>query len=90
MYPINRITMGGVGQNQTEVLYARLDSMRIGIRTFMNNRFLVSNLQQISKYYHQNVSGVLGYDFFARGIFMINFVKKEFEMYASEEEEVSK
>jgi hypothetical protein len=35
----------------------------------------------MGKVYGTSVDGVLGYDFFARGIFTINFVKKEFEMY---------
>lgn len=86
LYPINRITLGGVGQDKIEALYARLDSMKIDTRTFMNNRFLVTNMQHMSKYYEENISGVLGYDFYSRGIFLINFVRKEFEMYTKQEE----
>lgn len=81
LYPINRINMAGVGEGNTELLYAKLDSLNMETRTFMNNRFLVADLSKMNKYYNQYIDGILGYDFYSRGVFMINFVKKEFEMY---------
>jgi hypothetical protein len=81
LYPINRINMVGVGEENTELLYAKLDSLEIETRTFMNNRFLIADLKKMNKYYDQYIDGILGYDFYSRGIFMLNFVKKEFVMY---------
>jgi hypothetical protein len=42
---------------------------------------IITNLEKMGKFYGHSVDGILGYDFFSRGIFSINFVKKEFEMY---------
>jgi hypothetical protein len=47
----------------------------------MKNRVLLTSLDKMGKAYGHAVDGILGYDFFIRGIFSINFVKKEFEMY---------
>ena len=48
---------------------------------YMKNKVLLTNLDKMGETYGRNIDGVLGYDFFVRGIFTINFVKKEFEMY---------
>ena len=37
--------------------------------------------KKMGKAYDHTIDGILGYDFFVRGVFSINFVKKEFEMY---------
>ncbi len=81
MQVIGRSKLTGVGGSNFEVIYARFDELIIGNRTFMKNRVLLTSLEKMGNSYGYNVDGVLGYDFFARGIFTINFVKKEFEMY---------
>ncbi|HWZ04845.1 MAG TPA: pepsin/retropepsin-like aspartic protease family protein [Mucilaginibacter sp.] len=81
MKVINRSTVTGIGGSSFEVLYARFDELIVGDRTFMLNRVLLTNLDKMGKAYGHSVDGILGYDFFVRGIFTINFVKKEFEMY---------
>ncbi|MEO6151058.1 MAG: aspartyl protease family protein [Mucilaginibacter sp.] len=72
----------GVGSNPSfQIIYARFDNLLIGDRVFMKNRVMLTNLDNIGRAYGHSVDGILGYDFFMRGIFTINFVKKEFEMY---------
>ena len=78
---INRSKLTGIGGSSFEVLYARFDKLVVGDQIFMHNRILVTNLEKMGKAYDHSVDGILGYDFFSRGIFSINFVKKEFEMY---------
>ncbi|WCT10510.1 aspartyl protease family protein [Mucilaginibacter jinjuensis] len=78
---INRSNVVGVGGSSYEMIYAHFDKLVIGDYPFVSNRVLVSNLENIGKAYGYSVDGILGYDFFARGIFSINFAKKEFEMY---------
>jgi hypothetical protein len=81
MQVISRSKVTGVGGSSFEIIYARFDQLFIGDRTFMKNRVLLTSLDKMGKAYGHSVDGILGYDFFARGIFSINFVKKEFEMY---------
>lgn len=78
---LNRSSVTGVGGTKYELIYARCNNLEIGNKTFTGNHVLVSNLENIGKAYGYSVDGILGYDFFARGVFTINFAKKEFEMY---------
>lgn len=71
----------GIGGKRFEQRYAKFDNLIIGNYLFKNNRVLFTQLDQIGKAYGYSVNAILGYDFFSRGIFTINFAKKEFEMY---------
>lgn len=77
----NKAKLVGIGGCKYDIFYAQFDQFTIGNYLFTNNRILVTDLNQLGKAYGNSVDGILGYDFFARGIFTINFVKKEFEMY---------
>jgi len=81
MEVISRSKLTGIGGSVFEVIYARFDNLRIGNQVFMKNRVLLTDLEKMGRVYGASIDGVLGYDFFARGIFTINFAKKEFEMY---------
>jgi hypothetical protein len=81
MEVINRSKLTGIGGSVFEVVYAKFDNLRIGDRMYMKNRVLITDLGKMGRVYGSSIDGVLGYDFFVRGIFTINFVKKEFEMY---------
>lgn len=81
MQIISRSKLTGVGGTTFEVLYARFDDLQIGERDFMRNRVLITDLEKMGKAYDHTIDGILGYDFFIRGIFTINFVKSEFAMY---------
>jgi len=81
MKVLSRSKVTGIGGSNFEVIYARFDQLIVGDRTYMQNRVLLTNLEKMGRTYGHSVDGILGYDFFVRGIFTINFVKKEFEMY---------
>lgn len=81
MQIINRSKLTGVGGSTFQVLYARFDKLTLGDKDFLCNRVLVANLEKMGKAYNHSIDGILGYDFFSRGVFTINFVKNEFEMY---------
>lgn len=81
MQVIGRSKLTGVGGSAFEVVNVKYDDLIIGDRRFMQNRVLLTNLERMGNTYGYSIDGVLGYDFFVRGIFTINFVKKEFEMY---------
>jgi len=76
-----RSKVAGVGGVSLEVVYARYDNLVIGDRKYMQNKVILTNLDKMSESFGHAIDGILGYDFFVRGIFTINFVKKEFEMY---------
>ena len=78
---LSRSKVEGIGGVSLEVVYARFDNLMIGDRKFMQNKVILTNLDKMSDSFGRTIDGILGYDFFVRGIFTINFVKKEFEMY---------
>ena len=78
---ISRKKLTGVGGSSFEVLSTEFDKLTVGNTDFLCNRALITSLDKIGKAYDHNIDGILGYDFFARGVFTINFVKSEFEMY---------
>ena len=78
---LNRSKLTGVGGSAFEIINAKIDKLTIGDQVFRNNRITITNLDKMGHFYGQSMDGILGFDFFVRGIFTINFVKKEFEMY---------
>ena len=81
MRVISRSSVTGIGGKQYQNAYAVFDNLVIGNYLFKHNRILFTRLDDMGKAYNNTVDAILGYDFFARGIFTINFAKKEFEMY---------
>jgi hypothetical protein len=81
MEVLSRSKVAGVGGVGLEVVYARFDNLIIGDRKYMQNKVILTNLNKMAESFGHAVDGILGYDFFVRGIFTVNFVKKEFEMY---------
>ncbi|HTE00678.1 MAG TPA: aspartyl protease family protein [Mucilaginibacter sp.] len=81
MQILSKATVTGVGGKGSEVKYVLFEKMVIGNYLFRHNRILFTRLDQISNAYGNSVDAILGHDFFARGIFTINFAKKELEMY---------
>jgi hypothetical protein len=82
MKGVNTSSMVGVGSSGgKQLVYANFNELLIGNYRFLNNRVLITSLDHLGRAYGNSMDAILGYDFFARGIFTINFVKKEFEMY---------
>jgi hypothetical protein len=71
----------GVGGSRDELLYARFDKLNIGGFNFDANHVIISNLSDLTVAYGRSFDAVLGCDFFCRGIFTLNFARKEFKMY---------
>ena len=81
MKVLSQSSVVGIGGSGYQNSYAVFDKLVIGNYVFTHNRILFTRLDQMGKAYDYSVDAILGYDFFARGIFTINFVKKEMEMY---------
>ncbi len=71
----------GVGGSSFQIIYAKLDTLIIGGTTFANNPVMLTSLDNMGRAYGQTVDGMLGYDFFSRNVFTINFVRKELTIY---------
>jgi hypothetical protein len=81
MQVLSRAQLTGIGGAKFDVLTAQFDKLNIGGVDFLQNKAVVTNLEKMGSAYGYSVDAILGADFFSRGIFTINFVKKEFEMY---------
>jgi len=81
MRVLNTQTLTGVGGTKYQNSYAMFDNLVIGNYLYKRNRVLFTRLDELGKAYNNTVDAILGHDFFSRGIFTINFAKKEFEMY---------
>jgi len=81
MQVLSRATLTGVGGAKFDVLTAEFGTLTIGNHNFLKNKAVVTDLDMMGSAYGYTVDAMLGYDFYSRGIFTINFVKKEFEMY---------
>lgn len=81
MEVLNTAKLTGVGGSSFQIIYAKFDKLTVAGQTFMKNNVVLTSLDNMGRAYGHSVDGILGYDFFMRGIFTINFVKKEFEMY---------
>ena len=72
-----RSSLGGAGAATTEVLYGTMQEFEIGKHQFGNMETVVTSLDAMCESYGCNIDGMLGYDFWQKGIFQINFEKKE-------------
>ncbi|MBE9666670.1 aspartyl protease family protein [Mucilaginibacter boryungensis] len=81
MRVISRAKLTGIGNSSFEVITAEFDKLVVGDHEFLKNKAVVTDLDKMGSAYGYSVDAMLGYDFYSRGIFTLNFVKKEFEMY---------
>ena len=72
-----RSSMGGAGAATVEVLYGTMQDFEFGKHQFGNMETVVTSLDAMCESYGCNIDGMLGYDFWQKGIFRINFEKKE-------------
>ncbi len=72
-----RSSMGGAGAASVEVLYGTMNEFEFGKYQFGNMETVITNLDAMCDSYGCNIDGMLGYDFWQKGIFQINFEKKE-------------
>lgn len=73
-----RLGMGGAaGAATVEVLYGTMREFELGDHQFGNMETAVTSLCNINDAYGCNIDGLLGYDFWQKGIFCFNFRKNE-------------
>jgi hypothetical protein len=81
MRVLNQGLLVGVGDEKSQNNYAVFDKLVIGNYLFQRNRIQITRLDALGNAYNYTMDAVLGYDFYARGIFTLNFAKKDMEMY---------
>jgi predicted aspartyl protease len=72
-----RSRMGGAGAASVEALYGTMKEFEFGNRQFGNMETVVTSLDAMSEAYGCKIDGMLGYDFWQKGIFCFNFSKNE-------------
>lgn len=72
-----RSSMGGAGAATQEVLYGTMNEFEFGKYQFGDMQTVVTNLDAMCDSYGCNIDGMLGYDFWQKGVFRINFEKNE-------------
>ncbi|MFA6482955.1 MAG: aspartyl protease family protein [Bacteroidales bacterium] len=75
-----RSDLTGSGSVATEVLYGTMNDCLIGNVPFHPMKTMITGMDALAMAYNYPLSGVLGYDFFEKGIVCINLVKKELGM----------
>lgn len=75
---INRRSgMGGAGAASQEVLYGTMNEFEFGDHQFGDMQTVVTSLDMMCESYGCSIDGMLGYDFWQKGIFCFNFRKNE-------------
>ena len=81
-----RSGLTGSGADRGEVLFGSLNEFKMGNRQMVPMETIVCSMVSMSRKYGCPVDGMLGYDFFAKGKFYINLVKKEMGVCLLKEE----
>ena len=77
---LRRSVMIGTAGGSAETLVGLIKVTNIGGKDFHKMRTIITKMESLGEAYGYEINGMLGYDFFARGIVKINFVKKELTM----------
>lgn len=72
-----RSDLTGSGSTQVEVLYGTMNDFMLANRPMHPMQTMITGMDALAVAYNYPLSGVLGYDFFEKGIVCINLVKKE-------------
>lgn len=72
-----RSNLGGAGAATAEVLFGTMNDFKFGNQQFGNMETIVTNLDAMSDAYGRTIDGMLGFDFWQKGIYCINFGKNE-------------
>ncbi len=74
---IRKSDLNGVGTTKSEVLFGTMTDFRLGERQLSPMTTVIANLSTLREAYGTSIDGMLGYDFFKKGIFCINFPKQQ-------------
>jgi len=72
-----RSNLGGAGVQSVEVLYGTMKEFEFGTYQFGSMETVITSLDAMSDAYGCSIDGMLGYDFWQKGVFCINFGKNE-------------
>jgi predicted aspartyl protease len=75
-----RSDLTGSGSDQIEVLYGTMNDFFLGKQPLHPMKTMITGMEALALAYNYPLSGILGYDFFEKGIVCINLVKKELGM----------
>jgi predicted aspartyl protease len=67
----------GAGAISNEVLYGAMNDFMFGSALLPGMETIITNLDNLSEAYGTHIDGILGYDFLSKGMFCINFEKKQ-------------
>lgn len=81
-----RSELTGVGGASSQILYGTLSDFSVGTVKYPAMQVLIANLTALSTAYDYPVGGILGFDFFEKGVFRINLVTKEITIRLHENE----
>ncbi|MCK9618305.1 MAG: pepsin/retropepsin-like aspartic protease family protein [Lentimicrobiaceae bacterium] len=84
---IRRSNLSGAGSQNSEVLLGVMKDFSIGNKKISGMQTIITNLSALSDVYGIQIDGMLGYDFFEKGVFCINLAKKEMGICFSKEKE---
>ncbi len=73
----SRSGLTGSGGAQLEVLYGTMNDFVLGDTPLHPMQTMITGVEALAMAYNYPLSGVLGYDFFEKGVVCINLVKKE-------------
>jgi hypothetical protein len=87
---ITRATdLTGSGTGQVEVIYGTMNDFVLCGQPLHPMETIVSGLESLVLAYHYPLDGILGFDFFKKGVVRINLVKKEVGMCLKQEQKLS-
>ena len=72
-----RALVGGAASRSSEVLYGIMNELEVGSHQFGIMGTVIMDLTAMSEAYGCTIDGMLGYDFWIKGIYSINFRKEE-------------
>lgn len=72
-----RSDLGGSGAGTVKALYGVMNDLQFGAHQFGKMDAAIINLSSMSEAYGRTIDGMLGYDFWQKGVFCINFKKRE-------------
>ncbi len=83
-----RTHVRGASSIVNEVLYGKMTDFKLGPIRLDSMETIIVNLQDMSEAYNNHIDGMLGFTFLSKGVFCINFVKKEMSISFTKREEI--
>lgn len=76
-----RTILKGAGTENFEVLHGVIEQFDFEGKQISGMESLITDLSSLNKVYGIDIDGILGYSFLQRGIFQLNLIKKQIEIY---------